>query len=215
MNIDKKNYEYRDLVLEKNKVMNLTNITDINEFNNRHIKDSLSVVNHIELKGRILDLGTGAGFPGVPLAIHYKELHFTLLDSQRKKLYFIEEACNKLDIKNVKIIHSRSEDLARDKSHRESYDFVVTRAVASLPVLIELTIPFLKVGGKLIAYKGKNVFDEIDSSSNAFDKLHSMLENVIEYNINDINYYLVVIKKEGKTDKEYPRKASAIRKIKL
>ncbi|PID82562.1 MAG: 16S rRNA (guanine(527)-N(7))-methyltransferase RsmG [Clostridiales bacterium] len=212
MNIDKRVYDYRDLVIEKNKVMNLTNITDISEFNKRHIEDSLSIINKIELSGRVLDIGTGAGFPGIPLALYYKNLNFTLLDSQRKKLDFIKDSCRKLDIKNVTTIHSRAEDLARDKLHRELYDFVVTRAVASLSVLIELSIPFLKIGGKLVAYKGKSVFDEIKSSSNAFDKLNCMIENIIEYKINNIRYYIVIVKKESKTDIKYPRKAGTIKK---
>ena len=155
---------YKDLV-EKNKVMNLTSITDEKDVILKHFADSIALILAVpdlkEKKYKAIDLGTGAGFPGIPLAIAYPEMELTLADSLNKRISFIKEETEKLGLKNVNAVHSRAEELAKDQSYREGFDLCVSRAVANLSTLSEYCIPFIHINGFFIPYKSGNVEDEI------------------------------------------------------
>ncbi|NLY73414.1 MAG: 16S rRNA (guanine(527)-N(7))-methyltransferase RsmG [Tissierellia bacterium] len=201
----KKLETFKDMVLEKNRVMNLTAIAE-EDFYLKHFVDSLKLLEFEKLEGRVLDLGTGAGFPGIPLAIMLPEVDFLLMDSLKKRIGFLEEVVDRLGLKNVKLIHSRAEDGAR-KEYRESFDYVVTRALASLPLLLEYTIPYLKTGGILYAYKGIKVDQEIEEARRALDILGAEVEEIYSYKLEDEDYRIVKIKKSKATPKKYPRRA--------
>lgn len=201
----KKLETFKDMVLEKNRVMNLTAIAE-EDFYLKHFVDSLKLLEFEKLEGRVLDLGTGAGFPGIPLAIMLPEVDFLLMDSLKKRIGFLEEVVDRLGLKNVKLLHSRAEDGAR-KEYRESFDYVVTRALASLPLLLEYTIPYLKTGGILYAYKGIKVDQEIEEARRALDILGAEVEEIYSYKLEDEDYRIVKIKKSKATPKKYPRRA--------
>lgn len=201
----KKLETFKDMVLEKNRVMNLTAIAE-EDFYLKHFVDSLKLLEFEKLEGRVLDLGTGAGFPGIPLAIMLPEVDFLLMDSLKKRIGFLEEVVDRLGLKKVKLIHSRAEDGAR-KEYRESFDYVVTRALASLPLLLEYTIPYLKTGGILYAYKGIKVDQEIEEARRALDILGAEVEEIYSYKLEDEDYRIVKIKKSKATPKKYPRRA--------
>ena len=162
-----------------------------------------------EKKYKTLDLGTGAGFPGIPLAIAYPEMELTLADSLNKRILFIKEETEKLGLKNVNAVHSRAEDLAKDQSYREGFDLCVSRAVANLSTLSEYCIPFIHINGFFIPYKSGNVEDEILQSSRALKILKGNMEKTIHYSLPEGagERTLLLIKKEDTTPKKYPRKA--------
>ena len=164
-------YEYMKLLIQWNKVMNLTGITDSNEIIIKHFIDSLTVLKEIDEKSTIIDVGTGAGFPGIPLKIAFSNTKVVLLDSLNKRINFLNEIINKLDLNNIKAIHGRAEDFGQDKEHREKYDIAIARAVAPLNILLEYLMPFVKVKGKCICMKGSNVEDEIVNSKKAIQIL--------------------------------------------
>ena len=203
---------YQDLV-EKNKVMNLTSITDEKDVILKHFADSIALILAVpdlkEKKYKTLDLGTGAGFPGIPLAIAYPEMELTLADSLNKRILFIKEETEKLGLKNVNAVHSRAEDLAKDQSYREGFDLCVSRAVANLSTLSEYCIPFIHINGFFIPYKSGNVEDEILQSSRALKILKGKMEKTIHYSLPEGagERTLLMIKKEDTTPKKYPRKA--------
>ena len=203
---------YQDLV-EKNKVMNLTSITDEKDVILKHFADSIALILAVpdlkEKKYKTLDLGTGAGFPGIPLAIAYPEMELTLADSLNKRILFIKEETEKLGLKNVNAVHSRAEDLAKDQSYREGFDLCVSRAVANLSTLSEYCIPFIHINGFFIPYKSGNVEDEILQSSRALKILKGKMEKIIHYSLPEGagERTLLLIKKEDTTPKKYPRKA--------
>ena len=203
---------YQDLV-EKNKVMNLTSITDEKDVILKHFADSIALILAVpdlkEKKYKTLDLGTGAGFPGIPLAIAYPEMELTLADSLNKRILFIKEETEKLGLKNVNAVHSRAEDLAKDQSYREGFDLCVSRAVANLSTLSEYCIPFIHINGFFIPYKSGNVEDEILQSSRALKILKGNMEKTIHYSLPEGagERTLLLIKKEDTTPKKYPRKA--------
>ena len=200
-------------VLEANKSFNLTAITDEIEFAYKHIIDSLSPIGNVEGFGksgqRVIDVGTGAGFPGIPLAIALPEVKFTLTDSLAKRLAFIDGEVEKLGLKNVNTIHARAEDLAHDEKAREKYDFVVSRAVANLSTLLEYDTPFIHKNGELIAYKSSEVDDEIMQAKNALKLLNAEISSFYEYSLGENmgNRKLLIIKKLSTTPKQFPRKA--------
>ncbi len=212
---------YEDLI-EKNKVMNLTAITDMHEVINKHFVDSLMSHrliseyaaqicsdNTSDRRLCICDIGTGAGFPGIPLAIMYPKIEFTLVDSLNKRINFINEEAEKLNLKNVKGIHSRTEDLAHNPTYRESFDILVSRAVANMSTLSEYALPLVRVGGIFIAYKSADIQDEINEAKNAIKILGGQLDQNIEMLLpdSDIPRRLLVIKKAETTPKKYPRQA--------
>ena len=157
---------YYEMLIEKNKVMNLTAITEFDEVLKKHFLDSLSLVKVCDLEDDIslLDIGTGAGFPGIPLKIVFPNLKITLLDSLQKRVHFLEEVINHLKLENVKALHGRAEDFAKPNMLREQFDLCVSRAVANLSTLSEYCLPYVKVGGSFISYKSEKVFDEIEPS---------------------------------------------------
>lgn len=202
---------YYDLLIEKNKVMNLTAITDFKEVINKHFVDSLMLnrVSDLNEQLKIMDLGTGAGFPGIPLKIVYPNLDIVLLDSLNKRIKFLNEVIEKLKLNNIKTIHGRAEDFGNDILYREKFDICVSRAVANLSTLSEYCIPFVKNAGQFIPYKSGNIKDELESSKKAIKVFGGMLHKVDTFIIpgTDIERSLVVIKKVKTTPKLYPRSA--------
>lgn len=198
------------LVLQENNKLNLTAVTNFEEFKKRHIEDSLFPSKVIDFNNKdIMDLGSGAGFPGIPLAIYFPESRFTLVEPLKKRCDFLNFVVNELDLTNVDIINKRAEELNKDFK----FDIIVTRAVSSLNILLELSIPYLKVNGLLIAYKGKMAEKEIQNSLRAFDELSChIVDTQIERNNDEIIRYNVFIKKDSETKNKYPRKFAQIKK---
>ena len=201
-------YEYMNMLIKWNENINLTSITDPNDVVLKHFIDSLTIYKMAE-NMNIIDVGTGAGFPGIPLKIIDKDINVTLLDSLNKRINFLNEVIKKLELQNIKAIHGRVEEVARNKEYRESFDIAVSRAVAPLNVLLEYMIPLIKVGGKCICMKGSNVEEEINQSANALKRLNAEIEQVESFNLpgTDMKRNIVIVKKIAKTDKEFPRKA--------
>ena len=202
---------YRDGILEVNKSMNLTRVSDPEEFWDKHVLDSLACVEMDEYREtrRVLDLGTGAGFPGIPLAVYSPDKEFVLVDSVGKKLKAVEAEALAIGLDNVSFVHGRAEDLARDPEFRESFDLCVSRAVANLPVLLEYCLPFIRTGGYLLSYKGPGYKEEIEASANALKKLGGEIAAVEEAGLEDkdLEHYIIVVRKTAATPKKYPRKA--------
>lgn len=177
----------------------------------KHFIDSIQIVKFLDLSAfnSLLDVGTGGGFPGIPIKILNPHLSLFLLESSGKKASFLKKVISNLSLTKVEVLLGRAEDFGRIDTLRESMDLVVSRAVASLNVLLELTIPFLKVGSLLVAYKGKRVFEEIEEAQKAFSLLNCELERIEEYYIKGIDFkgYLVFIRKRERTSEKYPRKA--------
>ncbi len=202
--------DYYELLTEWNTVMNLTAITEFREVVNKHFIDSLSLVKvYRPHKDKILDMGTGAGFPGIPLKIVFPEIEIVLLDSLNKRLVFLNEVISKLGLKNVVTLHGRAEDYGKDRMYRESFDVCVSRAVAKLSSLSEYCLPYVKKDGLFIPYKSGNVQVELDQSVNALKILGAKVEKVEEFQLpgTEIERSLVVIRKCFLTPKNYPRTA--------
>ncbi len=208
--------QYKDLVIEWNEKINLTAITEEEEFIKKHFIDSIKVFRSSELKDskKIIDIGTGAGFPGIPIKIINPDIEVVLLDSLNKRVNFLNEVINKLQLKGVTAIHGRAEDFAREKKYREAFDTVVSRAVANMAVLSELCIPYVKLNGHFIALKGPAVDEEIQEGLKAVTTLGGVVEKVIEVEVEDtdLNHNLVIVKKIKETPKVYPRKAGTASK---
>ncbi len=203
--------DFSSMLVEKNKVMNLTGITEPREVATLHLLDSLSLIPMADLKGKkIIDVGTGAGFPGVPLKIALPESHVTLLDSLNKRIDFLQESCDALGLTDVDCVHARAEEFG----HREEYDYAVSRAVASLPVLCELCLPLVKVGGEFLAMKSSHTEEEINAAKAAIALLGGKITEVIDYTIptTDIVHRVVRIEKIAPTAKKYPRRFAQIKK---
>lgn len=203
-------------LVEKNKVMNLTGITEPREVATLHLLDSLSLLPLAALDGAsIVDVGTGAGFPGVPLAVALPASRVTLLDSLNKRVDFLREAGAQLGLTNADYVHGRAEEFAAD--HRESYDFAVSRAVASLPMLCELCLPLVKVGGQFLAMKSSHTEEEIAAAKSAISKLGGKIAAVKDYTIptTDVVHRVVCIQKVSPTPKKYPRRFAQIKKSPL
>jgi len=197
---------YRDELLLWNKKFNLTSITDPKEIEVKHFKDSLSVLEALDLdKQSVIDIGCGAGFPGIPLKLSRPQIKLTLVDSVKKKTDFLEHLIKKLGLKEVRVILSRAEDLS-DK-HKEAYDVAVARAVKELRVLCEYCLPFVKVGGVFIAMKADQAEDEIGAAKNSIEILGAKIKQVKKVRVDDMMRTLVVIEKIKETPRKYPRHA--------
>lgn len=204
---------YFDFLVNENEKYNLTSIKELDEVYVKHFYDSLAVLNYIDLNNKSLcDIGSGAGFPGIPIKIVNENLKLTIIEPTLKRVNFLKELCFKLGLKDVEIICDRAENAIN--SMREKYDYVCARAVSNLPVLLELTIPFVKVGGSFIAYKGSNYQEEIDLSKNALKKLNSKIENIYNYDLllDMGERSLIEVRKLKETDKSYPRDYAKIKK---
>lgn len=201
-------YKYMELLLEWNEKMNLTAITEPDEVILKHFIDSITVEKYINKEAKIIDVGTGAGFPGIPLSIIRNDLNITLMDSLNKRIKFLDEVVEKNNLINVDTVHSRAEELARNTDYREKFDVATSRAVASLNVLLEYMVPFVKVGGYCICMKGSNVDEELDNAKKALDVLNCKVEKVERFNLpgSDYGRNIIIIKKIGETSKKYPRK---------
>lgn len=220
VNLDEKELnalnQYAELLRKWNEVMNLTNILDDEGIAMRHFVDSLTIVPYVEaeqkLKGNrgltIVDVGTGAGFPGIPLKIKHTELMVTLMDSLKKRLNFLDTVCTEVGLKGIRTVHSRAEDAGHDATHREKYDIATARAVAALPVLCEYCLPFVKVGGAFIAMKG-HLDEELEESAKAIAVLGGEIEKTEKFTLpgTDMTRTIVVIRKVKHTPKNYPRQA--------
>lgn len=200
-------WKFKEIVLEKNKVLNLTSITEEKDFILKHLIDSLSVLPSISNTSKdIIDIGTGAGFPGLPIKIAAPRLNITLLDSSKKKVNFLNETIKELGLENIKGIAERAEDLAQDKNYREKFDVAISRAVALLPVLAEYSLPFVKVGGIFIAQKSQNE-EELKSAENAIKILGGKIKEIIPIKIADLpERSLIIIEKVSRTPLNFPRK---------
>ena len=207
-------YNYMLLIQEWNEKINLTAITNPKEMIIKHFLDSLTIANQLEDDVKIIDIGTGAGFPGIPLKIYNDSLQITLLDSLNKRTIFLKEVIDKLKLQNVEIIHGRAVDFAQNLKYREKYDVAVSRAVAPLNILLEYLIPYVKVGGKIIAMKGSNAIEEINESENALRELNCCIkeEKKIFLPEEKGERYIIVIEKDKKTPRIYPRKAGTPKK---
>lgn len=202
---------FYEMLVEKNKVMNLTAITEYDEVILKHFVDSLAINKYFDMKRplKLIDVGTGAGFPGIPLKIAFEQLDITLLDSLNKRIKFIEEVAQANGLDKVNPIHGRAEDVARNKEYREKFDICVSRAVANLTSLSEYCLPFVKTGGYFISYKAGNSEEEINDSKAAIKMLGGKIERVENFTLadTDITRTFVFIKKEKQTSAKYPRKA--------
>ena len=210
--------EYYKTLVEWNEFMNLTAITEYDEVMLKHFVDSLALNKALENDNisldlnsnlKIIDIGTGAGFPGIPMKIAYENLNVTLLDSLNKRIKFLDEVISKLSLKGITAMHGRSEDYARDKAHREQYDLCVSRAVANLSTLAEYCLPYVKEGGYFIPFKSGNIDEELINAKHAVFLLGGKIVDTIKLTLpgSDIERSFVIIKKVKNTSKNYPRKA--------
>ena len=210
--IQKKQFtDFYEYLVEKNKVMNLTGITEFQEVLIKHFLDSLACVKAVDMSRikRIMDIGTGAGFPGVPLKIAFPHLEACLLDSLKKRVNFLEETFQMLKLENITAIHGRAEEYAKNKQYRETYDLCVSRAVSNLATLSEYCLPYVKTGGYFISYKSGTVQEEVELAQKAVKILGGKIQIVVYFQLPDseIQRSLVVIEKIKATPGRYPRKA--------
>lgn len=201
--------KYMSFLLEWNEKINLTAITQPEDVKLKHFVDSLTALKYIKDNDKIIDIGTGAGFPGIPIKIMRENTDITLLDSLNKRINFLNIVIENLKLKNIQALHGRAEEIARNKLYREKYDIAISRAVANLSTLSEYMLPFIRVGGKCICMKGANVNKELEESQNAIKELGGEIEKVDNFYLSnkDNERNIVVIKKVKETKSKYPRKA--------
>lgn len=202
---------YYKMLVEKNKVMNLTAITEFDEVLDKHFLDSIALARYVDLTKSIslIDLGTGAGFPGMPLKIMFPNLKVTLADSLNKRIVFLDEVIGELGLTDIQTVHARAEDLAHNSDYREQYDYCVSRAVANLSSLSEYCLPFVRIGGTFISYKSGEIEEELAAAKKAIFLLGGQFDQVIPFQLEgtDLGRSFVLIKKDKKTAKTYPRKS--------
>ncbi len=208
---------YYEMLVETNKVMNLTAITEFDEVIEKHFLDSLSLIRVYDLRRevKILDMGTGAGFPGVPLKIAFPEIDLVLADSLNKRIKFLQDVIERLGLKKINAVHARAEELGKNKDYREKFDLCVSRAVANLASLSEYCIPFVNEGGMFISYKSGEIEDEVEQSKKAVSILGGSISQVYKFDLYEQKRSFVLIQKKKKTPKTYPRKAGTPTKLPL
>ena len=201
-------YKYMTLLIEWNEKINLTAITNQDEIILKHFIDSITIMKYIEKDKEIVDVGTGAGFPGIPVSI-ISNNKIILVDSLNKRINFLNEIINKLQLNSIQAIHSRAEDFGQNKNYREKFDISVSRAVANLSTLVEYLLPLVKVGGKCICMKGSDVQEEVESAKYGIKELGGQIEKVDEFCLpgTEIKRNIIIIKKIKETSNKYPRKA--------
>ena len=200
---------YYDLIIEWNEKINLTAITEYKDVMIKHFLDSVSIIKAVDMSSvnSLIDIGTGAGFPGIPIKIMFPDIKITLLDSLKKRLNVLDLIIDELNLKDIYTIHGRAEDIARDPKHREKYDLCVSRAVANLSTLSELCIPFVKPNGKFVSYKSEKADEELEKAQNAIRLLGGKVTSTVSFELEDNIRTLIVIDKTESTNKKYPRKA--------
>lgn len=202
-------YRYMNLLIEWNEKMNLTAITEPKEIILKHFIDSITILKYIDDNSKLVDVGTGAGFPGVPLSIMNPTLKITLVDSLNKRLIFLQEVVKELNLKNIEIVHARAEEFGQNKNCREKFDIATSRAVANLATLSEYLVPLVKIDGKIISMKASNAKEEINDAKKAIEVLGGKIEKIEEFDLpeSDIGRTIIIIDKNKCTPAKYPRKA--------
>ena len=219
LNVSRETFEqfeiYAKLLKEWNEKINLTAITEDSEIFLKHFLDSISIYSIDEIHNckKVIDVGTGAGFPGLPMKIVKPEISLTLLDPLNKRLVFLENVINDIGLKDIKLVHGRAEDVSRETKYRDKFDLSVTRAVSSLPIVAEYCLPYVRKNGIFAALKGPNISQELNFFPSRIKELSGHIENIIEIkDIDDFNHNIVVIRKLDNTPKEFPRKNTLIKK---
>ena len=207
-------FTYMELLVEWNKKINLTAIVEMSDVIDKHFVDSLTISQYLNNNARIIDVGTGAGFPGIPLKIARDDVQIDLLDSLNKRVNFLNEVINQLKLEKINAIHSRAEDEGIKNEKREKYDVAVSRAVANLPVLLEYLLPFVKLNGVCICMKGANIEEEVTFSKKALKELGGEIEAIHNFKLprTDATRNIIIVKKIANTPKKYPRKAGTAAK---
>ena len=202
-------YNYMNILIEWNKVMNLTNITEPIDIIQKHFVDSLTALEKIKETDSIIDVGTGAGFPGIPIKIAFPETKVVLLDSLNKRIKFLNEVIDKLELKNIQAVHGRAEEFAHNKEHREKYNIAIARAVAPLNVLSEYLLPFVETKGEAICMKGSKGREEAQQAEKAVKTMGGSIVEIKEFVLpnTDMGRTIIIINKEQRTNKKYPRQA--------